>query len=148
MANENQKRSLPLLAVSLIVASIAFVISFAVAIYAWYPVMRWNINFKNSLPLPPVITGVKSKTVRYRAPFDLVPDLWNCWISDYTINPDVSGKLDNLCKEASVAKILMLPIVVLSAALVVGVGLSWWKASRATATTTEANEKDAEEVSI
>lgn len=137
-----------LLPLGLIVAAIAFVISFAVAIYAWYPVMKWDINFKNSLPLPPSITGADSKTVKYQSPFDIVPDLWNCWISGYTVDPAVGGKLRNLCKEADVAKILMLPVVVLSAALTIGLGLSWWMSSRAAASKAETEEKEVEETTI
>lgn len=109
--------------------------------------MKWPINFKNSLPFPPSITGDQGKTVKYMAPFDFGPD-WNCWISDYTVNPGLSRQMQNMCNEANVAKILMLPIVVLSAALTIGLGVSWWKASRRTASETETNEKDVEEVSI
>jgi hypothetical protein len=127
---------------------IAFAISLAVAVYAWYPVMKWSIDFKQSLPLPPTVTGAKSTTVKYQSPFDFVPDVWNCWISDYAVEPAVAGRLHALCREANIAKILMLPVVVLSAALAIGVGISWWKASCNAASTTETNEKDAEEASI
>jgi hypothetical protein len=137
-----------LLPFGLILALIVFVISFAVAVYAWYPVMKWQIDFKNSLPFPPSVTGAKGKTVRYMSPFDFVPDMWNCWISDYTVDPATGRQLRTICNEASVAKILMLPIVVLSASLAIVLGVSWWKASRTAAQKTETNEKDVEEVSI
>ena len=137
-----------LLPLGLVLAAITFIISFAVAIYAWYPVMKWQIDFKNSLPFPPSVTGAKGKTVKYMSPFDFVPDMWNCLISDYTIDPAKGKQLRTICNEASVAKILMLPIVILSAALAIGLGVSWWKASRAAAQKTETNEKDVEEISI
>ena len=133
---------------SLVLASVAFVISLAVAIYAWYPVMQWDIDFKRSLPLPPSITGSKSKAIEYKSPFALGPDVWNCWISDYTVDPTLGGRLQTLCREAVVTKDLMIPVVILSAALVVATGLSWWTASRAAASKTEVNEKEMDEVSI
>ena len=145
---QTSKRSTMLPLASLVLASVAFVISLAVAIYAWYPVMQWDINFKKSLPLPPSITGSKSKAVQYQSPFALGPDLWNCWISDYTVDPAMGGRLRTLCREAEVTKDLMIPVVLLAAALVVTTGLSWWTASRAAASKPETNEKEMDEVSI
>lgn len=147
-ATKTSKRSTMLPLASLVLASVAFVISIAVAIFAWYPVIQWDINFKKSLPLPPTITGSKSKAVEYQSPFALGPDLWNCWISDYTVDPAIGGRLRTLCREAEVTKDLMIPVVLLSAALVVATGLSWWTASRAAASKPEVNEKEMDEVSI
>ena len=127
---------------------IAFAISFGAAIYAWYPSMQWDINFERSLPFPPSVTGANAKTVKYEAPYEIGPDLWYCWISDYTVDPAAGGRLRTLCKESHIAKILMLPMVVLSGILVVGVGLVWWMSKRAIASKTETIEIDTEEINI
>ncbi len=60
----------------------------------------------------------------------------------------MARKLQTLCREAGIAKTLMIPVVVLSAVLAVGVGLAWWKASRDAASKALTNEKDAEVASI
>jgi len=145
---KNKKYSASLLPIALTLAIITFIISFAVAVYAWYPVMKWSIDLKKSLPLPPSVTGAKSKTVQYQSPFDFVPDVWNCLVSDYAVEPAVAGRLHALCREASIAKTLMLPVVVLSAALAVVLGFSWWKAGRNVEVKTETKETDAEMASI
>lgn len=109
--------------------------------------MQWAIKFRNSLPLPPSLSGANGKTVQYQSPYPLTPDTWNCWISDFTVDPHLGDRLRSLCREAGVAKDLMIPMLIVSAFLVLGTGLSWFKASRAAASDMEEDKKEVEEVS-
>ena len=148
ITRQNQKRPVPILVLGLVVTFIAFALSFGVAIYVWLPVMQWNIKFRISLPFPPSITGANTEIVKYESPYEIGPELWNCWISDYTVDPATGNRLRALCKEAHVAKILMFPTVVLLGILVVGVGLMCGSCQRVPSPKTRTFKVDAEEISI
>jgi hypothetical protein len=85
--------------------------------------MKWSINFKNSVPLPPSVSNSNADgPTKYNAPFAYTPEFWNCNLAPYVVGPE-SGRMQTLCQEAKVAKGLMIPLVILSALLV---GLSGW----------------------
>ena len=140
---------MPFLPVSLILTTIAFLTSFGCAIYAWYPVMRYPIVFRNSLPFPHKVTGKHTKgVITYQSPFAYTPEVWNCALSPYVVNPSQSQRLNGLCQEASAARYMMIPVILLSAGLLVSLAWSWRKASLAAASDEVPAEKEVEEVSV
>ena len=130
-------------------ASVAFFISLGITIWLWQPVMKWNIDFKNSLPLPPMVSNPgTSSPIEYQSPFDYTPEVWNCLLAPFVVGSP-SQRLQHLCREAKVAKYMMIPVVLLSALLVVFLGLAWRKSSQVADTETEMdNVKDVDEVSV
>lgn len=134
---------------SMVTAAIAFATSLAVAVYAWQPVMKWNINFLKSLPVPSAISGAASeKALIYQSPFAFTPETWNCFLAPYAANSATSGRLQGLCQEAHAAKSLTIPIVVFTALLFGLTGYGWWTASSTTTAKPEKEGKDIEEVSM
>ncbi|KAK3057798.1 hypothetical protein LTR09_000873 [Extremus antarcticus] len=147
-ANNTRTGALPWLITS-VFAAVAFAISLAVAVYAWYPMMQWNINFLKSLPVPAKIAGSASDTsITYQAPYPFTPEFWNCALAPYVANPEESGRLQSLCQEAHAAKSLTIPVVILAAAIFGLTGWSWWSASSAARAEPEMEGKDVEEVSM
>lgn len=137
--------------VSSVFAAAAFAVSLAVAVYAWYPVMQWSINFLKSLPVPAKIAGTAAssdKAITYQAPFAFTPEFWNCALAPYVADSAESGRLQSLCQEAHAAKSLTIPVVILAAALFGLTGWSWWSASSAVSTEPEKEGKDVEEISM
>jgi len=132
--------------ISFVVAGISFAISLAVTVYAWYPVMQWNINFLKSLPVPMTIAGGPKDSITYQSPFAFTPEYWNCRLAPYVAD-GMGGRLHSLCLEARAAKDIMIPIVILSAAVFILTGYSWWSA-KTTVAEPEKEGKDVEEVSM
>lgn len=145
-----QKRFLSFLPIALMLASIAFFISLGVTIWAWQPTMQWSIKFLNSLPLPPSVSGAaRQSPIKYQAPFDYTPEIWNCLLAPYVINASQSERMSTLCSEAKVAKYMMIPVVLLSAVLVIALGLAYRKSTQIASSETEmSNVKDVDEVSV
>ncbi|KAK5171869.1 uncharacterized protein LTR77_003505 [Saxophila tyrrhenica] len=132
--------------VSLVFAAVGFAAALAGAVYAWYPVMQWNINFLKSLPVPSKVSGAE-KTITYRAPFAFTPEVWNCYLAPYVAGSE-SGRLQSLCNEAKAAKSLTIPVVILAAALFGIAAWSWWTAVSTAVVEPKAEGKDVEEVSV
>lgn len=135
--------------ISLVLATTAFAVSLAVAVYAWQPVMKWDINFLKSLPVPSAITGVASDgSTLYQSPFDFTPEIWNCHLAPYATDSSTSHRLQALCQEARAARSLTIPIVIFAALMSVVAGWGWWTAKSAATTEPEKEGKDVEEVSM
>jgi len=135
--------------ISLVLATVAFAISLAVAVYTWHPTMKWNINFLKSLPVPASISGAASdKPLTYQSPFDFTPEIWNCFLAPYVVDSSTSGRLHALCQESRAARTLTIPIVVFAALMSVVAGWGWWTATSAVNTEPEKEGKDVEEVSM
>ena len=132
-------------------ASIAFAVSLAVAIYAWYPVMQYPIIFRNSLPYPSSFSTASNAgegAIVYQSPFAYTPEVWNCLLAPYVVQQGQSQRMQGLCQEAKVAKDLMIPVVLLSAALLSCLLWSWRKERQATSDTENNGAKEIEEVSV
>jgi len=144
---KGRKLPLPVLLLGLVLTLIAFTLNLAIAIYAWYPVLQWsNESFRDSLPLPATGSLATESPVRFQSPFEFTPDNWNCLLAPYVINPAESRKLESLCQEATVAKALMMPMMIFSAALLICLVWTWRKA-RTAATEADTNAKEIEEIS-
>jgi len=135
--------------ISVVVSAIAFATSLAVAVYAWQPVMHWNIDFLKSLPVPTSITGGSSdRALTYQSPFAFTPEVWNCFLAPYVADSSTSGRLQGLCQEAHAAKNLTLPVVVLAALMFGITGWGWWTAGSSARAEPQVEGKDIEEVSM
>ena len=142
------------LPVALGLSILALTITLSLSIYTNTPAMKWTINFKNSLPLPPQVSNPSHEApTEYKSPFAYTPELWNCYLAPYVVGSDSgigAGRLAGLCQEARVARDLMVVLVVLAAALVGCLGWFVWQAKRAGAAKEMEMRagKDVDEVSV
>jgi len=135
---------------ALILSATAFLISLAAAIYTWYPVMRWPINFLKSLPAARGVSSAsQTSPLVYQSPFYLTPEIWNCQLAPYIVKRGESQRMQGLCHEASVARYLMIVVVILSAVLLSSLFWTWRQTGLAAASHTDnAEAKEVEEVSV
>ena len=80
------EHSASLRSLSFILAVIRLMLSCGVAIYVGSPLANGSIEFA-SLPLQKSVSGANTATVQYQSPSAIALERWNCWISDYTVNP-------------------------------------------------------------
>ena len=125
--------------------TITFLVTLAVAAYTYHVDSRRSLDFYSWLPVD-VTKSEKSKT--FSAPFTFTPEAWNCFLAPYAAHASDSRKLQSLCREASVAKYLMIPILLLTAALLGSLAWSWQKNRVAAADASRENVKEIEEVSV
>ena len=146
LAGTPSKSSLPLPSTVLGLATVAFIASLTVAIYVWHAAMDWPTTFQAYLP---VAQGTSAGPITYDSPFTFTPEAWNCLVSQYIVQPAQGRELQGLCREAAVARYLMLPMLILSAALLFCLLRTWHKARRHTASgADDVGGKEAEEISV
>jgi hypothetical protein len=139
------------LPIALGLSILAFCLSLAVTVYTYHPAMKWSINFKNSIPLPPQVSNPDQEPpTRYQSPFAYTPEVWNCLLSPYVVSAQ-NGRMQSLCQEAKAAKYLMVPVFIVSAVLAGSLGFMVWKAKKAGANgevEMEAGGKEVDEISV
>lgn len=90
-----------------------------------------------------------SSPVKYQSPFDYTPEIWNCLLAPFVVSASQSNRMETLCSEAKVARIMMIPTLIISAVLVVGLGWAWRQSSQAASAEVKMNNvKDIDEVSV
>ncbi len=143
-----QKANTTYLPVATALGSISFVISLAMTGYAWTSAMKFPVLFRNSIPLPPMVSNpAKEAPTKYMAPFAYTPEIWNCNLASFVVEPAAARAVSKQCQEARVGRYMMLPVLVVSALLLATVAGMWIKARKAGGE--EVREaKDVDEVSI
>lgn len=131
---------------SLVIASVAFIFDLAIAIYVWFPNSLKTVDFLKSLPSPP--SGHESGPVSFKSQHTFTPESWNCRLATFAVEPKEASTLMNACEEAKATNYMMIPVLILSAALLAGVSWSWYSARRITAAHPEAGTKEMDEVSV
>lgn len=149
-SSEGGKKYMSFLPIALAVTAVAFVLSLAITAWVWSPAMKWQINFKNSIPLPPMVSNPsKSAPSTYESPFDYTPEIWNCLLAPYVVSPPQRHRITGLCSEAKVAKYMMIPVVLVSAVLLTALGWAWRQSKKTISAEQEmSNVKDVDEVSV